>query len=109
MSDLPDFIQPTAFSSPKVLEQISYKNSNNELSDDNNSILLTSHIEISKPSSLPEFLRLTTTKDLKQLQAVYHPSDLMSQLNQYQTLWLDLEIDPKSEALIDGAFLAGDH
>jgi len=76
MSDLLDFIQPTPpLSSP------------------------------SKPSSLPEYLRLNAKKNIEQLQAVDHPALLLSKLDQVQTLWLDLEINPKSNALIDGAFL----
>lgn len=85
MSDLPDFIQPSSLlSSP------------------------------SKPSSLPEYLRSNAAKNIAQLQAARHPSQLLSKLdqlplNQLKTLWLDLEIHPKDDTLIDGAFLVANH
>jgi len=61
------------------------------------------------PSSLAEFLHINALQDLSHLTAANQPSELLALLNQDQkTLWLDLEIDPKSQALIDGAFLVDD-
>ncbi len=47
-------------------------------------------------------------KDIDNLQAANDPSELLSQLDHYDTLWLDLEINPKNNQLIDGAFLVND-
>lgn len=59
-------------------------------------------------NSLSEFLREHVAKDIEKLQAANDPSELLSQLDHYDTLWLDLEINPKNNQLIDGAFLVND-
>ncbi|MES1964087.1 AAA family ATPase [Psychrobacter sp. AH5] len=110
MSDLPDFIHPTAFSSSKVFEQISPQNDQNKrcyhLSDSNLSI---ADNQSPKPSSLAEFLRLNATNKIEKLIAVQHASQILVKLDQPQTLWLDLEINPQDNTLIDGAFLVDNY
>ena len=59
-------------------------------------------------NSLSEFLREHVAKDIEKLQAANDPSELLSQLDHYDTLWLDLEINPENNQLIDGAFLVND-
>lgn len=110
MSDLPDFIQPTSFSPSKIFGQMNPQNSHNDISDPINSALPSPvDIQTSKPNSLPEFLRLNATKYIEKLTAVQSASELLSKLNPQQTLWLDLEINPENEKLIDGAFLINNY
>lgn len=110
MSDLPDFIQPTSFSPSKTFGQMNPQNIHNDISDPINSALPSPvDTQTSKPSSLPEFLRLNATKYIEDLTAVQSASELLSKLDPQQTLWLDLEINPENETLIDGAFLINDY
>lgn len=63
---------------------------------------------VAQAGSLPEILHLNVTKNIEHMRAVQHPSELLSQLEHIPTLWLDLEINPKNKALIDGAFVVND-
>ena len=102
MSDLPDFIQPNLIQATTTL-------SCQKCNDDHRYHDTDSKSQASPLNSLPEFLRIHAAIDAEQLQATAHPSDLLSLLDQQHTLWLDLEINPKTNALIDGAFVIDSH
>lgn len=84
MTMLPEFIQPLDPTKPK---------------------------DPSPKAGLPEFLQTNVPAFAKRLKSVAHPKELMPYLAAHHILWLDLELDPKSDVprLIEGAFLAFDY
>lgn len=65
----------------------------------------------SSKSGLPEFLQSNLPAFAKRLKSVTKPKELMPYLAIHHILWLDLELDPKSDtpSLIEGAFVVGDY
>lgn len=78
MSNLPEFLQPLSLESPQKPEP---------------------------KAGLSELLRGEVTQILDKLQGLSNPSDLLTKVNIESILWLDLEINSKTGALIDGAFI----
>ena len=62
-------------------------------------------------AGLGEFLQIHLGDNVKNLKAIDNVDELFEYLkeNPNAILWLDLEIDPKTERLIDGAILLGDY
>ena len=96
MSYLPDFTRPAAANAaaetPAALAHHAHVADNNHAA---------------RVRSLPEFIQQEIPVQMQALTAVQDPAQLLTLPP--QTLWLDLEINPQTEALIDGALLIGQH
>ncbi|WP_199507901.1 MULTISPECIES: UvrD-helicase domain-containing protein [unclassified Psychrobacter] len=111
MPDLPEFTRPAA---PSTAANISTKVSDapRDTSTDNPytesyNAHATDNTNTSRVRSLPEFIQQEVPIQIQALTAVQDPAQLLTLPP--QTLWLDLEINPQTEALIDGALLIGNH
>lgn len=80
MSNFPEFLEPLNQTEPKQPEP---------------------------KSGLSEFLRGHVTQIIPTLRVITNPENLLSKLDSQSCLWLDLEINPKTEILIEGAFVIG--